>query len=245
MNLAATVTISVYFVGLVNFSGTGATREVVAPLATTPVIYGGVTLQAHRTDVVLTGLTAAECATLGGGSLIFPGGKCLLTGVVGKRITLPTGSPLPLDTSAHNIPKLTALCPAVSGIKDEYLVQPAKYAVRMTLDSGTLDTCVDGKAWGSRLVLTANDGKVTIGDKTVTVDSGATIHIMNRPLVHTATSGPEHFFWHYVIAKDATGCVNVPTTPPSGSGCPLAIGQNDPKSHPAASGLGCSNSTYP
>ena len=38
MNPLATVTITVYFVGLINFSGTGGTRDVVAPLATTSIV---------------------------------------------------------------------------------------------------------------------------------------------------------------------------------------------------------------
>ena len=249
MNVVAAVTISVYFVGLVNFSGEGSTREVVVPRAFAPVSRPPVTLEGHRPDIIINPLTKEDCRKLGGGMFV-PIGKCPIFNVKGKHITLPAGTPSSLDASAHNIPKLKTLCSAVSGIKKEYLDDPTKYAVRLTLNSGKLDSCVDGSAWGSRLTLTDSDGKVTIEDKilktkeTVTLTEGTSIYLVNRPTSSPLTSGKEHFWWHYVIAEGATEFTGLPTVGPSGSVCHGAPA-HDHWEPPAASGLGCSNSQYP
>jgi hypothetical protein len=256
MNPLATVTITVYFVGLINFSGAGGTRDVVAPLATTsvertPGMSPPVTLEPHRPDIVITRISDSNCRRLTTKPLNSDG-QCALFGVSGMRITLPSGTPHPLVASDHNVPKLKTLCPAISGINREYLDDPTKYAVRLTLDSGTLANCKNGAAWGSCLTLADSNGKVKFEDMKVTpkvttevtLNEGAVIYIQNSPAMDHGSSGPEHFWWHYVIAKDAAGCTAMPTAAPTGGDCQLAgVRHSDP--HPAASGLGCSNSQYP
>lgn len=257
MSLTAAVTITVYFVGLVNFSAKGDGREVVAPRATTaitrtPPAHTAVTLEVHQPEIVISGLVEdGACGRLGG-VMVFPGGRCRIFPASGRFITLPTGTPTPLDTTAHVIPKLKTLCSDVSGIKREYLDDPKKYGVRLDLTSGVLTTCRDGAAWSSKLVLGDTNGKLTVEDRiaktnvAVTLADGATIHLLNRPTTTSATSGKEHFWWHYVIAENATACIAMPTTPAAGDACPAALLHDQGHGpHPAASGLGCSNSQYP
>jgi hypothetical protein len=262
MNLATTITITVYFLGLVSFSpGSGTTREVVAPFASPSITLTvppvpPVALQVHQADIVISGVSPGDCSSLGG-FIALPSGKCTILGVQGRFITLPAGTPSPLDTSAHNVPKLTALCPAITGIKPVYLTDPEKYAVRLTLSSGTLDSCQNGAAWGSRLVLgdVPVNSELKVEDKiagkttTLKLSSDTTIHIMNGPTTHPATSGAEHFWWHYVIANNTAKCTALPTSTPTGSPCAAAFAARSHSQQsggqPAATGLGCSNSQYP
>jgi hypothetical protein len=246
MNLAA-VTITVYFYGLVNFSGTGNTREVVAPLVPAAVTTGTTTLMPHGADIVIRGFKGTCPLPL----LI--GDACTVTSVTGTVVKLPAAKPDPLElTDAFKeLPALKTLCTGITGIKPEYLTDPGKYAVRLTLDSGTLDACAYGAAWGSSLVLNVevpsgtDSVPVVIGATTVQLKNGAVMYIRNRPTVASAASGLEHFGWFYVMAKDSGTCDGLPTVAPPAIKCPPAFGTTHSGSHPAATGLGCSNSTYP
>ena len=258
MNLATTITITVYFLGLVNFSpgkkadGTpdNATREVVAPLANTatPRTVGTdhVTLQPHRADIVISGVPAAQCSS-------FPDSKCEIREAKGMFITLPAGT-ASLDTSAHNVPSLTDLCRGggITGIKDEYLNDPKMYAVRLTLTSGKLSTCANGMSWASCLVLTAPvnselkvEDEITNTTRKLTLSSDTIIYIDNHPPMPPPMSGKEHFWWHYAIAKDAENCTELPKAGPPPTPRCLLPRRFAHLGGPAATGLGCSNSQYP
>lgn len=244
------VTITVYFYGLLNFSGTGTTREVVAPLVMEEGSIGTTELVPHGADIVIRKLKGG-CTTLPGSIMV--GDACVLTPVGGTVIELPSAGSLVLTDKFKELPSLKTLCENVSGIKPEYLTNSDKYAVRLSLSSGMLDACAYGAAWGSSLLLKVPSAtgsvplKITYKtgvEKTVELNNGATVFIRNRPENDSGASGIEHFGWYYQIAKDPGTCDGLPTAAPPAKPCPPAFGTAH-RDHDAASGLGCSNSTYP
>lgn len=253
MNLTA-ATVTIYFIGLVNFQADGGGYEVIAPMATTPVEYNGKKLDAHQATIAIT-------STSGCGAL----GSCTIpVATTGKivEVVSPTG---PLTTTARfqAIPKLTRFCSL--RVDDAFRRDPRKYAVRMTIGNGELDACRNGDAWISRLTVKSDDPDTVglkIGGVAVTLNDGAVVRIFNTPVAHGGDED-RHFWWYYVMHASDGKCSgrpgspgkNCPVVPPAttaaacpcdgGVAVPPAAAQGGHKPAPAASGAGCSNTQYP
>jgi hypothetical protein len=155
--------VTVYFVGLVNFY---QGNEVVIPRAPSGVERNGVMLHPHAAAIFIKGLAGGEgnCGPLLGGDL--KDGLCKVAIAGGTIVTLP---PPPSKASKAKsrsikndagIPSLSRLCGGISDIKKAYLTDPAKYAVRTTIQKGTLNACTYEKQWVSYLTTTAGELRI-------------------------------------------------------------------------------------
>lgn len=260
MNLAAAVTIAVYFVGLVNFyPRSGGGREVILPLATTRKVHE-VTLETHTANIVITELDggAAACTMPWQWKDADPMdptsvASCTIEGVSGQEMTLPPSSQTFSTTVFdRDVPKLKSLCCAIGDIDHDYLTDRNQYAVRLTLTNGTLGACKAGSAWVSTLTLDGNTGAFSIsgsaGTKNGTLKDQAVVYIINAPPFPPDPSQEKHFWWYYVMYTGATGCTNLPgTTREAADVCPdgVVLAMAHHFGIPGASSAGCSNTAYP
>lgn len=247
MTLTA-VTVTVYFVGLVNFYKPSlGTREVILPLATTSIRTLGVDLAAHTGSVIIDkGIDSAGCATLLGS---WNGTICIVphAEIVGKKIVLSasTTTPLVIDSNFEKLPTLQTLCTGL-GALNKNLSNPSEFTARLTLTTGTLNTCIVGDALVSYLTYESTDGKFSIGGKTATLTgTEAMVEISNH--ASGSTDGRVHFWWYYTLYNNSSSCTNMPcrvcNCDTSIQACPREI--IDHHGSLAASGVGCSNSAYP
>lgn len=256
MNLA-TATVTVYFIGLVNFYAESGKREVIVPMTPRDTEYEeGVKLVPHRADIVIkewSGAATTDCTvklrgTPSGGT---PATTCTVTNVKGKIITLPVPSVPTLSSSANfdKVLKLPDGCSALPELDRSYLTDKEKYAIRTTLTKGALHSCLNGSSWYSHITLAGTNGNFTIGDSdgsvTVTLDDKTVVEIRHEP--HSGETGTErqHFGWHYLMYKIPASCAIDPPTPEPVT-CEATL---EARGHrhifPFASGIGCSNTQYP
>ena len=254
MNLTA-ATITVYFMGLINFHGE-ARRDVIVPLTPDGKVYRMKTLEPHHAEVVIEGLTAGStgCTDLEGTWVDPPGPPpptCTVN-VSRKRITLPSSSAgFTTTDNVKRLPKLTRLCSGLGDLSAADVADATKHAAVLTLAGGELDSCLYGDAWVSSLTLplTGTTGTLSIGTKSASLDDKAIVKIKNTP-AGTGGTHEQHFWWYYVLYKDTGTC-----GAPAGLGLPEPDDQ-DPidctgavlaviQELDAASGVGCSNTGYP
>ena len=248
--------VTVYFVGLVNFYKPTLShrREVIVPLTSS----GHSSLVAHQTTITIVGLVGKEddkaCRDDLHGTWD-PAGTCTVPNVSGQVIKFKTTSSGPADVATtggfDGIPgiKAPALCPSAKDIDPSFLKDPAKYAVRLTIEHGNLDACINGKAWVSFLTtdLTTGTPNFAIGTTSLTLSPDAVVKIVNIP--SGADTRPlAHFGWYYQMYVGAEKCTNIPAEP--------ACSMKDPPTCPhcpstfargigASGDVGCSNSGYP
>lgn len=250
MDIAAAVTLTFYFIGLVNFHDRTEGRigrEVIVPAAASGT-YAGVALEAHQADLVITGFQGGKtaCETNGwtwkDADAPLPE-TCIIESVSQKVLTLPTSADAFDASNFGSLPKLTSFC-CLSDLDSKYLTNPAHSALRVTITNGALSGCTDGGAWVSRLGITATSDKFTFDGKTLTLDDGAVVYVINSPPHPPDPAHEKHFYWYYVL-YGATSCRGLPPTP-AGSACPdTVLALTYRHGHPAASGVGCSNTGYP
>jgi hypothetical protein len=250
MNLTA-ATIAVYVIGLANFhERTTGGRDVILPLTPAGTFYQGKELEPHHADVVIRGVTKADCRKLKG-KWPYPEGAnpmCTVSNVSHQSIILPSSTDGFSTTGNFNrIPQLKRrLCAGLADLPPAD-ISAAKHAALLTITNGKLDACTNGDAWVSTLTMTFDaPGKLGIGEKEVTVGDGAVVAIMNAPMGSGGTH-EQHFWWYYVLYKDSGAC-----GAPAGHGLPELdrAACTDPVlasflELDSASGVGCPNTGYP
>jgi len=256
--VAATVT--VYFIGLVNFQTTGTGRKVILPLANVPRAHQTELLEAHEASIEITHLGKSECDKLGPGQTWTAADTtrtpptpslCVVSGLSGAGVTLPTtGTSFRTTMEFDKIPKLRTLCPAITRMRPRF--ETTDYAVKLTLDSGELDAYQAGSAWVSRIALTSTPAKLVMSrgttNKEVELSEGAVVRLRNEPKSGTSGTDEQHFWWYYVMAENSCDCENIPAGAASSLHAHSAnrgLPEFDPDSWPAASGPGCSNTNFP
>ena len=254
MNLTA-ATITVWFVGLINFHGGGGGRDVIVPLTPAGKVYRGETLEPHSCNVVIRKLTAGKsgCDALEGVWKAPPAPAeptCTVFDVSQKTITLPSSSAR-FITSPGNfdlVPKLTDLCSGLADLPDADVHDATKHAAIVTITNGKLDACMNGHAWVSNLILTGTTGDLVIGDKAASLDHDAVVVIRNAPISSGGTH-KQHFWWYYALYNDTGTCGGkirdgLPGEEESPHGCPAEV-IAFLRDIDTASGVGCSNTGYP
>jgi len=257
MNITA-ATITIYFVGIVNFQTAGTGREVFVPLGKTGVKHKSLDLVPHDASIVITGWSgaAANCRAVGG--TLSGTSTCTIPVAAGTSVRLPPSTEKFTTTARfEQIPKLkTQLCSDVGSPRPDF-----PYALRMTIERGTLDACRHGDAWISNLTLTdatSNTIEIRIGSQSVSLDDRAVVRIFNTPR-GAHMSEEQHFWWYYAMRQGGEGCTSLPAKPPADcppvastarAACPcprivLDWADERGRPHPAATGVGCSNTNYP
>lgn len=249
MNLTA-VTITVSFVGLINFQEMPGGRKVIVPMAPDERVVAMKKLVPHRADLVITGLSTTACGNL---ATLVPATKwsattstCTLSGLSGHEIVLPAPAPADFQMTDNfkAIPKLSQLCTGIGGLN------PALgQAVTLTITHGKLDAALNGQAWISRLELTAPTGNFTLkkgtDSKTVILEHGAAVTLHNAPVImDSGTTEEQHFWWYYVMYQNTSGCTRLPTVRRTAGEARSRLPAHL-HDHPVASGVGCSNTGYP
>lgn len=246
MNLTA-ATITVYFIGLMNFHGEGGGgRDVIVPLTPKGTFYRSKELEPHLANVVISGIPESECNKLNGN---WASPTCTVSDVSRKAIKLPSSTDGFMTTGNFNrLPKLQRqLCTGLADLLPAD-ISATKHAALLTITNGTLDACTNGDAWISKLTMTFDEpGKLEIGAKEANVGHETVVAIMNVPIGSGGTH-EQHFWWYYVLYKDTAGTCGAP----AGHGLPAPdrAGCDDPVlgkllELDAASGVGCSNTGYP
>jgi hypothetical protein len=242
----AMMAVTVYFVGLVNLVEPCGTegREVIVPLTAPSVSRKGMALDPHRADIVIHGLTGrqTDCETTLGGTWDSALSDCTLSSLSGQVVAL-TGSSEKFTRGARyvSIPRLVATCPRIGAIDRDYLTDPSKYALRMTITHGKLNACTNGNAWVTYLTTTATT--LSIGGRpSVTLSADAYVKITNQSTLMPEGPSKAHFWWYYRMYTEADSCETVPTAPTTAEldPCPAPVGF-----HGASGDVGCSNSNYP
>lgn len=260
MNIVA-ATVTVYFVGLVNFyPGSRPGREVILPVALkgSGVKHQEEELKGHQAmiwipgDSLSTGSTG--CGNLGGTwddpNPATTGDEfcsVTLTGF-GKTVSLdtPTG-PFVEDAAFGKVPKISNLCCAITGIDSDYWTDDTKYAARMWIENGTLSACTHNREWVSSLNV-GTTGLLKITDRSGTKSANLVNNgkfTISHEMDDAAGVGWEehrHFWWFYKMYVNAEKCTAVPSVPNPPAPC---SGIPMPMIHTFASGVGCSNSAYP
>jgi hypothetical protein len=234
-------TVTVYFVGLVNFRSVGSTSaEVIVPLATsTNTEHQGIRLAPHRADVVITGFagTRGDCPGDYVDATTVTPAICTIKNLSNQTIVLPTSSSPALTTSGFDIPHLkNVLCKDVDAVS-------SGYAATMTIKDGTLQACRDDQAWVSYLTIANASNKIKIGANEYTLSTSTpVIEILNAPNPpDTRGDGKRHFWWYYAMYTKSSECQALPDVLATSGTCPADF----PRHFHAASGVGCSNTQYP
>lgn len=247
MSLTA-ATITVYFIGLVNFhQAEGQPLEALLPL-TTPAeaaMRAEESLPVHHVNIVITGLAAGSTCTSLGGDWSGESDKiCTVKVPDGATITLPRSSAaLTRVEPFGSLPRLkTTLCSSITGLKGTN-----QYAARVSLPTGQLGACKSGRSWISRLTLTGTSDAFRIGDKSAILDTGAIVYLMHAPARSSAGSSDEqHFRWYYTMYAGAERCTALPSISGDDFKCDAAVRATAHRhGDPFASGVGCTNTVYP
>ena len=253
MNLTA-ATITIYFIGLVNFDAlhpgppVDPTRgyEALVPLATAvpPPEFQTFTLQRHEAKLVIAKWPsgATECTTTLNGN--WAAGECTLSPLTGSVIQVAGTGPFSTTTDFDNVPRLKTHC-ATLGARDSAF----PLAAQLEMTHGTLDACLQGKAWAAALTVNVDAQHLDFdvdGNK-VSLPNGAIVTISNEPIGTPSVVQEEHFFWHYVMRQNASTCtLPLPGTGSSEITCRVKYPDLDHHhSIPSVTGVGCSVTAYP
>lgn len=253
MNLMA-ATITIYFFGLTNFDTTSGYTALV-PLATGSPSVSSVTLEPHRTDLVITKWPSGgtPCTSLPGGNWYSAYNTCIVRGLQHREIEIVSSEALTVQPEFKSIPQLKkTLCPPLGDLNSN-----AGTAVKMAISNGTLSACLNGQAWVTSLTVdvdASNNFKIGPAGgskKIVSLPGGAVVNIITVPTSTTHGTEEAHFFWYYYMRNDHTSCGVLPTeldSVPEHLKCPPDITPFDPQSggfYNVATGVGCSVTQYP